>query len=126
MGISIPNAVATYMAFKFGILIKDKFTDWEAFKLGLIDEKGKLKKKPKTKEEKSALDAVANLARKIKKIIVKYIGDTNIINFLISAMLLKKEDTREEPVVTEINAVIDEDEKIMLEKIIEKLKERGY
>ena len=43
-----------------------EFKDWTAHKYGLIDDKGKILRKPKTSEEKASLNAIANLVRKLK------------------------------------------------------------
>jgi hypothetical protein len=118
----ISNALTTYLAYKFGVLLKDPFPDWEAFKLGLIDKKGNLLKKPKTQEEKDALNSSTNLVRKIKKVFVKYIGDNKLINFIIAAYILKKEEFEEEhPAVTEVNNELDADEKETMMIVLEKM-----
>jgi hypothetical protein len=87
----ITKAAATVMAIKFANFIRKPFTDWKAYKLGIIDEKGNLLKKPTTKEEKESHDFLINIIRKIKKVIVKYVGDSKILGFLLAAYLLKAE-----------------------------------
>ena len=104
------GAFGKLQAYRFGILLSRPFTEWDAFKLGLIDEKGERLKRPVTSQEKNALDVFENLVRKIKKLLIKYIPDTRFLQFLIAAYLLKNESK-------------DDINNVMLE-IIEGLKEK--
>lgn len=88
--VNLSKAAIAYLTYKFLSMTKRKFTEWEAYKLGLIDVKGNLVKKPKTKEEKTALDATSNLVRKIKKLLGKYIPNEKLLAFLITIYLLKE------------------------------------
>ena len=92
---TLNSTLLTYFAYKIGILLSKPFTEWEAYKLGLIDEKGNVIKKPKTPEEKDALNPFYNLVRKIKYVIVKFVGDNPTVNFLIAFLLVKKESYSE-------------------------------
>ena len=83
----------------FSALLTKKFTDWNAFKLGLIDAKGNKLKDPKTDDEKKSLTTIINLVRKIKRILVKFTGDSQTINFIISMMLLKENEDKNECMV---------------------------
>jgi hypothetical protein len=87
----INTALATFISVEFARAIKNKFTNWDAFKLGLIDKKGNIVRKPKTKEEKDALSPLMNLIRKIKKVLLKVLPDTPVVNFVLAASLLKEE-----------------------------------
>ncbi len=111
---AITKAAAAVLAISFANSIRKPFSDWDAFKLGLIDEKGELKKKASTKEEKAAMDPLTNIVRKIKKILIKYVGDSKILGFLIAAYLLKKESYSALNIDEEINEVLDESEQAML------------
>lgn len=59
----------TIYAFRFLKLLTTPFEKTEAFKLGVIDKKGKKLKKPETNEEKSAYTLFHRLVFNIKKII---------------------------------------------------------
>ena len=85
------GAFGKLQAYKFGILLSKPFPEWDAFKLGLIDNKGEILKRPITPDEKNSLDTFENLVRKIKKLLIKYIPDTRFLQFLIAAYLLKNE-----------------------------------
>jgi len=106
----ITKAASNLMAIKFANLFRLQFIDWPAYKTGIIDDKGNLLKKAKTKEEKNSFDMLANIVRKIKKIIVKYAGDSKILNFIIAAYLLKKESYSALNIEEEINEVLTKEE----------------
>ena len=107
---TLNSALLTYFAYKLGILLSKPFTQWEAYKLGLIDDKGNIIKKPTTPEEKNALNTFYNLVRKIKYVIVKFAGDTPAINFLIAFLLVKKEsyDENEKQLMLKLQQIIQE------------------
>lgn len=110
--VNISNSVVTYMTYKFLLLLKRPWTEWDAYKLGLIDDKGNLERKPKTKDEKEALDKMTNLVRKIKRILGKYIPNEKLLNFLVTVYLLK--ETPDNPVYsdlsTKLRSYLSEDE----------------
>ena len=68
MGI-IKRAGDLVYTFRFLKLLVTNFEDTEAFKLGLIDEKGKRKRKSETPEERSALTPFHRLVFNIKRLI---------------------------------------------------------
>lgn len=61
-------------AYRFIRLIQKDFTDWEAFKKGIIDERGNVIKRPKTDEEKSAYTPFHGAVRSIKKMLNRVPG----------------------------------------------------
>ena len=113
----VSGALATYMAYQFAKLLKDRFVDWDAYKLGLIDEKGNIIKSPKTKEEKDSLNYLINLARKIKIVLVRYVGDNRMVNFLIAAYLLKSESKQDDSIANEIQESLTAKELLTLDSI---------
>jgi hypothetical protein len=121
----ISNTVATFIALSFAKAIKEKFTNWQAFKLGLIDEKGKKLKTPKTKDEKDALNPLMNLIRKIKRVLLKVVPDSPVINFVLAASLLKEEDQTQyhDDFWNVLNETLDHNEMELLHKMIKELKE---
>lgn len=110
------GALSKFQAFLFASLLAKKFTDWDAYKLGLIDKKGKLIKKASSAEEKKALGTFENLVRKVKSVILKFVPDNKYLQFIISAYLLKENENEKhkEIIYNELN----EEEKIQLDDII--------
>lgn len=86
------SAVDTLLAYKFIRLLTKDFTEWDAYKLGIIDENGKLVKAPKTAEEKSAYSLFHKLVKNIKAIILTApLGRAKITTIAIALRLLKEE-----------------------------------
>ena len=88
---SLSKTATTFLTYKFILLLKKNFTDWEAYKLGLINEKGEKIKEPKTKEEKDSLGGMNNLIRKIKRLVGKFIPNEKLLNFLVTVYLLRED-----------------------------------
>ena len=104
------------MAYTFAILLSKPFPKWKAFELGLIDEKGKIIKKPVKPEEKKALGVFENLIRKIKKLMIKVIPDNRFLTFMITAYLLKSEEkgSKYDEFREELSGILtDEEEEIL-------------
>lgn len=87
----IGSIAAGYVVYEFVKAIKKPFNSWDAFKLGLIDEKGNLIRHPETTEETASLGSLSNMTRKIKKILMKYIPNERMVGFLVSTYLLMSE-----------------------------------
>ena len=121
----LSNAVTLFVSVEFAKAIKKKFEEWDAFKLGLIDIKGNLLKKPKSKDEKDALSPLMNLIRKVKKILIKVMPDSPFINFMLAASLLKESKYKSEHFKywKSINEDLSLKERNTLHKIIIKLNE---
>lgn len=81
----------TYMALKFANLIRKPFNEWDAYKYNIIDNQGNIISEPNTNKELKAFGMFENLVRKVKKAIVKFAGDHNVLNNLIALYLLQKE-----------------------------------
>ena len=119
------GAFSKLQAYNFAILLARPFEDWDAYKLGIIDENGDIKKTPVTREEKNSLDTLENLIRKIKRILLKYLPSKKLISFLIAAYLLKNESnndgyfTLEEiECIDKINEYLNDKEKDMLYNVL--------
>lgn len=82
----------TYMAMRFLKNLSTDFTEWDAYKLGLIDSAGKSIKKAKTAEEKEAVTPFMNLTRQIKRILSKVPGGKSFATSLTVGLFLLKED----------------------------------
>lgn len=85
------GAFSKLQAYMFAALLAKDFTKWPAYELGVIDENGKLLKKPSSIEEKNSLDVFENLIRKIKLIILKFAPSAKYLAFIAAAYLLKEE-----------------------------------
>ena len=77
--------------FRFLKLLITSFDDTEAYKLGLIDEKGKRVKKPETSDERAAYTPFHRLVFNIKKLIAKAPGGSTKIASYAAALYLLKE-----------------------------------
>ena len=76
---------------RFLRLLTTKFEDTTAYKLGLIDEKGKKLKNPETSEEKSAYNAFHRLVFNLKKLLEKVPGGSSKLASYAAALFLIKE-----------------------------------
>ena len=90
MGILSRAGDLTY-TLRFLRLFTTKFEDTTAYKLGLIDEKGKKLRKPETSEEKSAYNLFHRLVFNLKKLLAKVPGGSSKFASYASALLLLKE-----------------------------------
>jgi len=113
------SAFSKFQAFSFASLLAKPFVDWEAFKLGLIDDGGKIIQKPKTGPEKKALNAFNNLIRKIKRILLRYVPDQRLIGFLIATYLLKTESDAESITYKIDQKLTDTEQKILYKNLNE-------
>ena len=96
------KAVDLYIIYQLLKRLTTPFDETDAYELGLIDEKGKLIKKPQTKEEKDAYDLVDRFVFNIKRLIEKVPGGRTRLGSYAAALLLIKE--REE-----IEKLVDSD-----------------
>lgn len=63
----VSSAQEFYVSYKLLTLIGQKYIEFDAYKLGLIDERGNTLRKSKTKEEKAAMSSIIILALNFKK-----------------------------------------------------------
>ena len=90
MGV-ISRAGDLVYTFRFLKLLVTPFEKTNAYKLGLIDDKGKKLRKPETSEEKSAYNPFHRIVFNIKKLIAKVPGGSSRIASYASALYLIKE-----------------------------------
>jgi len=90
MGI-IKKAGDLIYTLRFLRLLTTKFEDTTAFKLGLIDKKGKRIKKSETSEDRDALTPFHRLVFNIKRIIAKAPGGEDTLASYAAALYLIKE-----------------------------------
>lgn len=82
-----------FYALRFLRLLTTKWKDTTAFKLGIVDNKGKKLKKPETKEEKGAYNAFHKLVYNIKRMIGKLPFGRSTVASYAAALFLIKEHT---------------------------------
>lgn len=103
-----------YMYQKFISYFEKRFDEWLAFKIGLIDKSGKILRQPKTSQEKNALNAIANLVRKLKLNMLKHSSDSTIkiisyylkYGFRTQDLALKECSSREIQFLRNFNSVV--------------------
>lgn len=84
---SATDTIVVYMILKR--LIKP-WKDWEAHKMGLIDEKGKKLKSPETREERRAWTVLDRFIYNFKRVLEKFVGSSKLGSILSAAFLLKE------------------------------------
>jgi len=75
------------IVFIIGKKLLTPFKKWRAYELGLIDEKGKIIKKPETSEEKDSLTLLDKFIMKVKRLI----KTKNKLVLLTGLMLLREQ-----------------------------------
>ncbi len=90
MGILSRAGDFTYTV-RFLRLLTTKFEDTTAYKLGIIDEKGKKLRKPETSAEKSAYNYFHRLVFNLKKLLAKVPGGGSKLATYAAALFLVKE-----------------------------------
>jgi hypothetical protein len=83
--------VDNVIAYRILSMLVKNFKDTQAYKLGLIDEKGKLIKKPSTSKEKDAYTYLHKLVFNMKKIINRLPGGESKLKSVVTALFLIKE-----------------------------------
>lgn len=88
----MPSLIDSVFAYKFIKLLSKPFTEWKAYKMGLIDENGEVIKQPKTVKEKAVWNKFAILVRNLKRLIERTpLGRFKISSILVALKLLKEE-----------------------------------
>lgn len=86
--------VDNLLAFKILSMLVKPFKETEAFKLGIVDENGKVLKKAstlQTTEERDAYNYLTRLVFNLKRILMKFPGGENKLKSIIAAYWLVKE-----------------------------------
>lgn len=78
------------LAYKILKGLGTKWTDTDAFTLGIIDKDGKKLKSPDSKEEKEAYSSYNKIIFNLKRILAKFVGKSNITQSIASLYLLKE------------------------------------
>lgn len=126
-GISI-LALDYFMAARVIKYLWQDYSKTDAFKLGIIDAKGTVLKKPETVDEKSAYSPFIRLILNLKRIIAKAPGGSTKIGSMVAAYAMMREcidNEVEQNILDEIMSPIINRSKTLEESIIDFLKEDG-
>jgi len=86
------TAMDLYFVYKFAKFIAMEWTDWPAYQLGIIDEKGNvIKKKRQGLEERGNYTLFHRLLRKLKQLLEKVPGMKGKLGKAVAAYFLFKE-----------------------------------
>ena len=122
---SVTSLADTLYAFRFLKMLVTPWDETTAFELGLIDDQGKLLKKPKSQEEKDAYTVFHKLVYNIKRLLNKLpFGKSRLASYTAALFLIKEETGLTE---VEIERVLQQAD-IDLERdgvVIESWKQRG-
>lgn len=105
---SVSRAFDYYISYKFIRELTRSWTQMDAYKLGIIDEKGNILKKSdelKTQDEKDAYTPFNRIVWNLKKMLEKLGGKSKIVSYASAAWLLKE---NQELVEAELNPLLDE------------------
>ena len=83
--------VDNVLAYRILSMLVKNFTETQAYKLGIIDDKGKNLKKPKTSAERDAYTYLHKLVFNMKKIINRLPGGESKLKSVVTALFLIKE-----------------------------------
>lgn len=78
------------IAYKILSDLGKKWTEFDAYKLGLIDANGEKIRSPETKEEKYAYDSYYKLIFNLKRILQRFVGKNTTVQKLTTLLLLKE------------------------------------
>ena len=87
------QVVDLYLVYEFVKRLSTPFNETKAFKLGLIDDKGKRLKKASSKDEKNAMTYYDRLIFNLKRLLAKLPGgESKFVTFAAALFLLKEND----------------------------------
>ena len=87
----ISRTADLFYAFRFLKLLTTSWNKMSAFELGIIDDSGKVIKKPKTNEEKSAYTVFHRLVFNVKRLVSKLpFGKTKLASYATALFLIKE------------------------------------
>ena len=102
------GAVEVFLAYRFVKLLATPFDEWEAYKLGVIDNRGNSKKKAQTSEERKAFNLFHVVTRNIKRVLEKLpFGKSKLASFAAAMFLIRESEVKSVP--TFINEFLGED-----------------
>lgn len=80
----------TLMAYKILKGISQKWTEFDAYELGIIDDRGSKIKSPETDEEKESYNSYYRMIINLKRLLQRFVGKNPSIQKLTSLLLLKE------------------------------------
>jgi hypothetical protein len=101
----VTSTIVMYMILK---RLLRPWTEWEAYKQGIIDDKGKRIRKMRTAKDRESFDILDRFCWSIKRLNTKYLGDTKF-SYIFSAAYLMKDSvesiykTNPEKYLTEVS-----------------------
>lgn len=107
---STSRAIDYYMSYRFIRELTKSWTQMEAYKLGIIDEKGNILKKSrdmKSQDERDAYTPFNRMVWNLKKLLEKLGGKSKIVSYSTAAWMLKE---NKELVQMEIEKILIEEE----------------
>lgn len=113
------SIVDLFLVYQFITRLVTPFDQWNAYKLGIIDEKGKVLRKRatlSTPEEKRAWGYFDILAANIKKLLAKFPGgDSKLVSYAAAGLLLREQKSME--------TMTEEQIEVLVDKLIKELEE---
>lgn len=95
--------LSRYIAYKFIVLLTTPWIKQDAYKLGLIDDKGKLVRKPETQEERKAYTTFHKLVFNLKRLLQKMpFGSWRLSSYAAALYLLRDQYGLDKDIVESI------------------------
>lgn len=115
------------LVYTFAKLLRTEFRNWDAYRYGVIDNQGNITSQPETIQQKKSFGTIENIARKVKRALVKYAGKGNVLTNLIALFLLRSESfLNGYKIRTEILDELTNEEIEIVETILMELKNYNY
>lgn len=119
----LTSTVVMYLVLK---RIIKPWKDWDAYKNGIIDIKGKRIRRPRNSKEREGWDILDRFCWSIKRLCTKYLGDSNFAYLFSAAYLMKEKceiafNGNRERYLTELNDLTYE-KQLTLYKCLEEMK----
>lgn len=115
------SLVDLFLVYQFIIRLITPFNQWDAYKLGIIDEKGKVLRKRNslsTPQERKAWGYFDILAGNLKKLLAKFPGgESKLVSYAAAGLLLREQKNLEK--------MSDEELEALAESIVKKVTEEG-
>ncbi len=80
----------TIIAYKILKDLSSPYEEMDAFKLGIIDDKGAKLKSPQTTQERDAYDSYTKMILNMRRLMQRFVGTNPTVNKLVSLLLLKE------------------------------------
>ena len=87
---AITTAADNFYAIRLSRLIQLDFTDWSAYEEGIIDDKGKVIKKPSSPSERASWTKFHVIARNLKRMMATVPGGNSALRYGLGYVLLTK------------------------------------